>query len=87
MKYAEQLQAATDELVKLKQWRKVLINLQAELNKMRDLLPIRRDRFQHMEFDNLTRALILQLRVLGDRHPEIRVTMNQLAMAVEARRR
>jgi hypothetical protein len=57
MKYAEQLQAATDELVKLKQWRKVLINLQAELNKMRDLLPIRRDRFQHMEFDNLTRAL------------------------------
>ncbi len=37
--------------------------------------------------ENLTRALILQLRVLGDRHPEIRVTMNQLAMAVEARRR
>jgi len=37
--------------------------------------------------DKLTRALILQLRVLGDRHPEIRVTMNQLAMAVEARRR
>lgn len=57
MKYAERLQAATDELVKLKQWRKVLIKLQGELNKLRDLLPIRRDRFQHMEFDNLTRAL------------------------------
>ena len=57
MNAAEQLRTATDELVKLKQWRPVLLKVQAELNKMRDLLPIRRDRFQHIEFDNLTRAL------------------------------
>ena len=57
MNAAEQLRAATDELVKLKQWRPVLLKIQAELNKMRDLLPIRRDRFQRMDFDMLTRAL------------------------------
>lgn len=57
MKYADQLRAATEELVKLKQWRPVLLKIQAELQKRLDLLPRRRDRFQHMEFDTLTRAL------------------------------
>lgn len=57
MKKAEELKAKTDELVKLKLWKPALIKIQQQLQKMRDLLPRRRDRFQHMEFDTLTSAL------------------------------
>jgi hypothetical protein len=57
MTKAEELKAKTDELVKLKQWRPVLVKIQAELQKMLDLLPRRKDRFQHMESDRLNSAL------------------------------
>jgi hypothetical protein len=57
MNKVDELKAKTEELVKLKQWRPALITIQQELQKMLDLLPRRRDRFQHMKFDTLTAAL------------------------------
>jgi hypothetical protein len=59
MKKVEELQAKTEELVKLKQWRPVLIKIQAELQKLLDLLPRRRNMTQHAQYDELTKALKL----------------------------
>lgn len=41
----------------LKQWRTTLVSIQSELQRMLDMLPRRRDRFQHNQADELTRAL------------------------------
>lgn len=44
-------------LAALKQWRTTLVSIQSELQRMLDMLPRRRDRFQHNQADELTRAL------------------------------
>lgn len=57
MTKTEELRAKEEQLVALKQWRTVLSKIVGELQRMRDLLPRRRDRFQHIEYDRLTSAL------------------------------
>ena len=57
MNAAEQLREAELRLVKLKQWKPVLLKIQQELQKMRDLVPVRRTTFQQHELNTITRAL------------------------------
>lgn len=57
MKAAEQLRAAETELVKLKQWKPLLLKIKAEIQKEIDLLPRRRNLIDHAKWVQLTAAL------------------------------
>lgn len=59
MKYADKLRAATEELVKLKQYLPVVRKVKAEIQKEIDLLPRRRNLIEHAKWVQLNEALAI----------------------------
>ena len=57
MKAAEQLREAELRLAELRKWRPVLLKIKAELEEMRDLVPVRRSTFQQHQLNTITKAL------------------------------